>query len=227
MRALTLLLLLAAPAAATDRVTVQTGVSAGTVALNALFLPFRFTMSRPPTALAPYPYFAGEPGWPSGDRQLVQRAELSVQPLTKGRAGLGLRYRATSSNHLTFEAFGVYYRQPRPDTVLRWLGAGVRGEIERGERGVWEWLLGGAGLSGSRSHGGPRLGLAGELFPRRPVVLEAEAAMTVPASGVPLGDFFIGAGAELGPVELRAGGRALVGRLVPLVGPELAVVARF
>lgn len=227
MRPLLLALLLTAPAAAADRLTVQTGVSAGAVALNALFLPFRFTMSRPPVALAPYPYFAGEEGWPTGDRELFQRAEVSVRALTKGRVGTGLRYRATSANHLTFEVFGDYYRQPRPDVVLRWLGAGVRGEIARGPRGLWEWMLGGAGMSGSRSHGGPRLGLAGEWFPRSPVVVEAEAALTVPGSGVPLGDFFAGAGVELGPLEVRAGGRALVGQLVPLAGPELAVVARF
>ncbi len=176
--------------------------------------------------LAPHPYDGGQRGWPEGERDFLQRVELDAQPLSRGRTGWGLRYRATSSNHLSFETFASYYRLPAPAKVLRYMGGGVRGELARGPRGLWEWVLGGAYLNGASTAGGPRLGLGGALFPKNPLVLEAEADIVIPG-GRPLGELSASLGASFGALEARAGWRALTGPLSTISGPEFGLVARF
>jgi hypothetical protein len=189
-------------------------------------LPLSYSMRRPPVRLAPRPYYGGEDGWEAGESDFLQRVEASAQPLSRGRTGGSLRYRATSSNHLSFEAFGSYYRLPAPSRPQRYLGGGVRGEMARTARGEWEWVLGGAALQGAVSKGGPRLGAGGALFPGRPVVLEGEADITLPG-GRPIGELSASAGVCAGPVEARAGWRALTGPMRTLSGPEFGLVLRF
>jgi hypothetical protein len=158
---------------------------------------------------------------------MVSRVELDASALSRGGSGAGLRYRATSSNHLSFEAFGAWYREARPRKDARWLGGGVRGELARDERGVLDWIMGGADLSGAESGAGPRLGFGGALYPRRPLSLEAEATTTIVGGGPPLDELSAALGAVLGAVELRAGWRALVGPLRPISGPELSALYRY
>ncbi|MDE2490531.1 MAG: hypothetical protein KGM24_06760 [Elusimicrobia bacterium] len=203
------------------------GVTAGVVGLNLALLPLAYSLSEPPLRLAPYPYFAGEPGWPEGESDMVSRVELDAQALPRGGSGGALRYRATSSNHLSFEAFGAWFREARPGKSVRWLGAGVRGEIARSDRGVLDWIMGGAGLGGGESGAGPRLGLGGALYPRRPLSLEGEATTTIIGGGPPVEELSAALGAVLDAVELRAGWRALVGPIRPISGPELSALYRY